>query len=150
MALATRFDSTRTSARSLPTTRTGWSGRFARSTTPARSAAMRCAASTSSTTSSSATLSNDGVSAPALIFDISNRSSTISDSRTDSCSMCLACTLTSSSGTTPSAIASETARMPASGVRRSWLTKATSRRRECSAERSESRISASHTVRLAW
>ena len=32
--------------------------------------------------------------------------------------------------TTPSAMASETARIPASGVRRSWLTKATSRRRD--------------------
>jgi hypothetical protein len=35
-------------------------------------------------------------------------------------------------------------------VRRSWLTNATSRRRDCSAARSESRISASHTVRRAW
>ena len=52
--------------------------------------------------------------------------------------------------TTPSAIASETARIPASGVRRSWLTNATSRRRDCSAARSESRISCSHTVRRAW
>ena len=146
IALATRFDSTLTSARSLPITRTGFGGSDASSATPARSAAIRCADSTSSTTSSSATRSYGACTAPALIFDISNRSSTISESRIDSCSMRLAVVSTSSSSTTPSVIASDSARMPASGVRRSWLTKATSWRRDCSAARSESRISCSHTI----
>lgn len=40
--------------------------------------------------------------------------------------------------------------MPASGVRRSWLTKATSRRRETSAACSDSRIWSSHTIFRAW
>ena len=51
--------------------------------------------------------------------------------------------------TTPSASASAIARIPASGLRRSWLIHATSSRRDASAARSRSRASRSHTLRRA-
>ena len=49
----------------------------------------------------------------------------------------------SKSTTTPSSSASAMARSPASGVRRSWLTQATSSRRLASSARSRARDSAS-------
>ena len=92
IALATRLDSTRTSARSLPITRTGWSG-SPRVQRDARRVRRRCGARPSRRRRPrrAPPCRRRAGSAPALIFDISNRSSTISESRIVSCSMCLAC-----------------------------------------------------------
>jgi hypothetical protein len=84
-------------------------------------------------------------SAPEVILESWNRSSTIPVSRSVSPRIRFAYSVTSAgSATTPSYSASLIALMPASGVRRSWLIQATSCRRDASAARSASRASCSH------
>ena len=110
------------------------------SLTPLVLATGSALATTSATRSSRPTMRRDSRSAPAWIRDSSNRSSIIKLSRSTSRRICVWYWDTSrGSITTWSSRASAMARSPASGVRRSWLTQATSSRRLASRARSRDR-----------
>ena len=115
--------------------------------TPCRLADGRAASTAERTTSSTAIGPTSRRSTPALICDISKRSSIIDASLNVSPRMSWAYCLTSSGvETTPSSSASVMACTPAIGVRRSWLSQASSSRRDRSALRSRSSASRSHTI----
>jgi hypothetical protein len=80
IAFDTRLRTTRASSGSLPST-TGAVAALASTRTRLRFATGVCAASTSETTSRSATCDMVSTSAPAVIRDSSNRSSTMPESR---------------------------------------------------------------------
>ena len=110
------------------------------SRTPLDRATGSALATTSATRSSRPTMRRDSRSAPAWIRDNSNRSSIIRVSRSTSRRICVwYCETSRGSTTTWSSRASAMARRPASGVRRSWLTQATSSRRLASRARSRDR-----------
>jgi hypothetical protein len=115
-----------------------------------RAALADSAATASETTSPSDTAASESRSAPEVIRESWNRSSTMLASRSVSLPIRRAYSpVSAGSLTTPSASASDIARIPASGVRRSWLIQVTSSRRADSAARSRSRASRSQTLSLA-
>src|SRR5271165_119487 len=116
------------------------------SRTPLCRATGSALATTSATRSSSPTMRLDSRSAPAWMRDSSNRSSIIKVSRSTSRRICEWYWDTSRGSTTTwSSSASAMACSPASGVRRSWLTQATSSRRLASRARSLDRAWASRS-----
>ena len=120
------------------------------SRTPLCRATGSALATTSATRSSSPTMRLDSRSAPAWMRDSSNRSSIIKVSRSTSRRICEWYWDTSRGSTTTwSSSASAMARRPASGVRRSWLTQATSSRRLASRARSLDRAWASRSCATA-
>ncbi len=136
IALRSRLARIRDSSGSLART-TGQPDSSATSRTPRAAATGAAEATASETTSPSATRARDSRSAPAVMRDSSNRSSTSPAIRSVSTRMRRWYSATvSGSTTTPSSSASAMARIPASGVRRSCETHATRSRRCASAARS--------------